>query len=611
MTESDYVEDHHVNELFESLRTGLLKAKPIKPVEWLKSRLSQSDLAEFDTSGEQRSRLRRTLSISRPTYFKAQQAHIMTVAQYNKGTAFSEKERELLALQGLLPYQVEDLAQQVARCEQQLRACESSLQKYSYLTTLKETNQTLFYSLVLKNLVECLPLVYTPTVGEACLKFDGIFSHPEGMYITTKHRGRIRQVLDNWISDVDIIVVSDGSRILGLGDLGANGMGIPVGKLVLYVVAAGFHPARALPILIDTGTTNKKYLEEDPFYLGEKRPKMLDDEYYAFLDEFAMAVKSKWPECLLQFEDFSNDHCFALLERYRKKMRCFNDDIQGTGAVIAAGFVSAARLAGVPLSKQVILFYGAGSAGVGVAEQIMGVMAARGVDPETARKAFYLVDTKGLVTNNRGDKLQEHKIPWARTDQTEQIKDLVEIVRKFKPTAMIGLSGTPAVFTEAVIKEMAKHVDRPIIFPLSNPTSKAECSAEQAYTWTDGKAIFAAGSPFAPVTLNGKVYTPGQGNNMYIFPGLGMGSFLSRASEVSDEMILTAAETLVDCVTEDMLAKGTIYPPLTMIREISLKIAVRVMEKAKEQGINGIPYPPDLTQFVAQNMWAPAYFEAK
>jgi malate dehydrogenase (oxaloacetate-decarboxylating)(NADP+) len=259
----------------------------------------------------------------------------------------------------------------------------------------------------------------------------------------------------------------------------------------------------------------------------------------------------------------------------------------------------------------VILFYGAGSAGVGVAEQIMGVMASRGVDAEDARKAFYLIDTKGLVTNNRGDKLQAHKIPWARTDQTEQIKDLIDIVKKFKPTAMIGLSGTPNVFTEEIVKEMAKHTTRPIIFPLSNPTSKAECSAEQAYKWTDGKAIFAAGSPFAPVTLNGTVYTPGQGNNMYIFPGLGMGSFLSRATEISDEMILTAAETLVDCVTDEMLAAGSIYPPLNMIRDISLKIAVRVMEKAQEQGLSGIPYPPDLSQFVAQNMWSPTYFEAK
>jgi malic enzyme len=607
----DYAEDHHISELIETLRTGLLKTKPAKPVEWLTERLTHADMAQFDLSGEERARVRRTLSASRPTYFKPQQAHIISVAQYNKGTAFTEKERELLGLQGLLPYQVETLSQQVARCEAQVAKFEKPIQKFTYLTNLKETNQTLFYSWGIKNLQECLPIVYTPTVGEACVNFDGIFSHPQGMYITTKHTGRIRQILDNWVTDVDIIVVSDGSRILGLGDLGANGMGIPVGKLILYVLAAGFHPARTLPILVDTGCSTKKYVEEDPFYLGEKRSKMSDDEYYGFLDEFVMAVKNKWPECVLQFEDFSNDHCFALLERYRKQTRCFNDDIQGTGAVVAAGFVSAAKLSGVPLDKQVILFYGAGSAGVGVAEQIMGVMASRGVDAESARKAFYLIDTKGLVTNNRGDKLQAHKIPWARTDQTEQIKDLIDIVKKFKPTAMIGLSGTPNVFTEEIVKEMAKHTTRPIIFPLSNPTSKAECSAEQAYKWTDGKAIFAAGSPFAPVTLNGTVYTPGQGNNMYIFPGLGMGSFLSRATEISDEMILTAAETLVDCVTDEMLAAGSIYPPLNMIRDISLKIAVRVMEQAQEQGLSGIPYPPDLSQFVAQNMWSPTYFEAK
>eukprot|EP01004_Peranema_trichophorum_P003079 NODE_2090_length_1692_cov_46.021670_g1786_i0.p1 GENE.NODE_2090_length_1692_cov_46.021670_g1786_i0~~NODE_2090_length_1692_cov_46.021670_g1786_i0.p1 ORF type:complete len:431 (-),score=63.39 NODE_2090_length_1692_cov_46.021670_g1786_i0:222-1514(-) len=430
------------------------------------------------------------------------------------------------------------------------------------------------------------------------------------MYITTKHKGRIRSILDNWTPEVDIIVVTDGSRILGLGDLGANGMGIPVGKLSLYIVAAGFHPARALPMVLDTGTNNKKYSEEDPFYLGERRSKLPDPEYYAFTDEFTQAVKDKWPNCLLQFEDFSNDHCFTLLERYRHNMRCFNDDIQGTGAVIAAGFINAVRLSGIPLEKHVIVFFGAGSAGVGVADQILALMRARGVPEEQVRKQLYLVDTKGLVTANRGDKLADHKIPYARHDVEVQLGTLLDIVKTYKPTALIGLAGQPAVFTEEIIKEMFKYCEKPIIFPLSNPTSKAECSAEQAYTWTNGKCIFASGSPFAPVELNGKKHIPGQGNNMYVFPGLGMGAFLSRASQVSDEMILAAAEALVDCVTPEMLEAGTIYPPLTQIRSISLRIAVRVIQKAKEQNLVTVPLPDDLEAFVLQNMWVPEYYEA-
>jgi len=530
---------------------------------------------------------------------------------FNKATAFTKDERKQLGLVGLLPHKIETIEEQAARVMNQFRAFSGSLEKYIYVQSLKERNETLFYYVLTRNLEEMLPIVYTPTVGEACINFANIWRTAEGMYISSEMKGSIRSVLDNWDHDVDIIVVSDGSRILGLGDLGTSGMGIPIGKLSLYVAAAGFHPAKTLPILLDTGTNNQKFLD-DALYLGSSHKRIADDQYYPFVDEFMKAVKDKWPSALLQFEDFSNDHCFELLDIHRGQQLCFNDDIQGTGAVVASGFINACKVSGVAMGDQRIVFLGAGSAGIGVADNIVSVMVKESqgkLAKEDARKGFYFVDSKGLVTTNRGDELASFKVPYARKDQEKQLTSLLEIVKHVKPTALIGLSGMPKAFTEEIVQEFAKHSKRPIIFSLSNPTSKAECSAEEAYKWTDGRAIFASGSPFAPVTLGDKTYVPGQGNNMYIFPGLGFGSFLVQSKGVSDNMITSAAIALANSVTEEELSRGQIYPKLSKIRnEISPIIAVEVIKTAYDEGLAQLdPRPEDLLQFVKENMYQPEY----
>lgn len=509
---------------------------------------------------------------------------------------------------------VESMERQVERSLLHLRSFDKPIEKFIYLQSLKERNETLFYRLLIEHLEEVTPIVYTPTVGEACEKFGLNFRSAEGMYISTLEKGMIRRILDNWpVDKVDIIVVTDGSRILGLGDLGANGMGIPIGKLSLYVAAAGFHPVRTLPVLLDFGTDNKKLLE-DPLYLGMKIARIPDDEYYSLMDEFLMAVKDKWPKCLVQFEDFSNNHCFDLLERYRDKLLCFNDDIQGTGAVVAAGFVNAVRLTGKSLAEQRLVFFGAGSAGIGVADAIVELMVEGGSarSSEEARQQFWFVDSLGLVTTNRGDKLAHHKLPYARTDCPTQIKELLDIIKYVKPTALIGLAGiTGGVFNEAVIRLMAELNERPIIFALSNPTKKAECTAHDAYIYSEGRCIYASGSPFDPVQYNGKTYYPGQGNNMYIFPGLGFGAVLADAQRVTDSMIIAAARALAHCVTEEEMEAGLVYPRLDRIRSISALVAKAVIEKAFEEGVAQVERPTDILEGVKAAMYYPEYLDLK
>lgn len=546
--------------------------------------------------------------LHRPTQ-ALQKRSILSNRTFNKGTAFPQHERTKLGLNGLLPAKIETIDLQRERVVLQMRQITSPIQKYVFVSSLKERNETLFYNVLLHNLAELLPIVYTPTVGQACLDFAHIWRVSDGMYFSSKDMGNIRKMLDNWENEVDIIVVTDGSRILGLGDLGANGMGIPIGKLSLYVVAAGFHPSRTLPVLLDAGTNNEEYLK-DALYLGQKHKRISDDQYYPFVDEFLVAVRDKWPTALVQFEDFSNDHCFDLLDKYREKMLCFNDDIQGTGAVIASGFVNACKVSGIHMKDQKIVFFGAGSAGIGVADCIVSIMERHGMTKEEARRRFYFVDTKGLVTSNRGDKLQSYKLPYARSDFSQQYSSLLDVVKAVKPTGLIGLSGTPRAFSEEILTELAKHSDRPIIFSLSNPTSKSECTAEQAYTWTDGRCIFASGSPFDPVDYKGKTFYPGQGNNMYIFPGLGFGAALARATKVSDSMIITAAVTLAEYVTEKEIARGQIYPALQQIRDISAKIAVNVIETAYSEGLATLdPKPSDLLGYVKDNMYQPEYVD--
>lgn len=461
-----------------------------------------------------------------------------------------------------------------------------------------------------------MPYIYTPTVGQACQEFGLQFRQAEGMYFSKDDKGQIRQLLNNWKpqNDVAIIVVTDGSRILGLGDLGACGMGIPVGKLSLYVAAGGFHPATTLPVVLDTGTDNEGLLN-DEFYLGQRHRRLADNEYYPLVAEFMAAVKDKWPKALVQFEDFSNNHCFDLLDTYRKQQLCFNDDIQGTGAVIAAGFLNAIRLSKVPVAECRIVFYGAGAAGIGVADQIARALEQRyGLSLEACRSLFYMVDSKGLVTTHRGDALASFKLPYARSDVTETLRDLNDVITKVRPVALIGLSGQPGAFTPEVLKLMGDINTAPIIFPLSNPTVKAECTFQQAYDASQGRVIFASGSPF-PAIKDDKTQSirkPSQGNNLYTFPGLGYGAWLCEASCVTDSMITAATIALADCTTDEQLANGSLYPPLDDVREVAAVIAARVIECAQKQGVaRRQDIPEDRVSFVKQTRYDPEYLDVK
>lgn len=524
----------------------------------------------------------------------------------NKGTAFSTEERIALGLSGLLPPHTADMEEQLHRVMENYGHLTDPLAKYTFLTALADRNVTLFYRVLMENLLEMTPIVYTPTVGQACQQFGHIYRRTRGLYLTLRHKGRIDQVLSNWTADeVDIIVVSDGSRILGLGDLGANGMGIPIGKLVLYVACAGLHPDRTLPVLLDVGTDNQDLLD-DPLYLGCTHKRTHGEAFYEFVDEFVQAATARWPNVLIQWEDFTNDKAFPLLNRYRDEILCFNDDIQGTGSVALAGLIASMRIREEHLSEQRIVFCGAGSAAVGIADMICaGIADEHSMTLEEARKLVWMVDSKGLVTTTRGGTLQEHKLPYARDDAPAPT--LLDIVERVHPTILIGASGHARMFTEEVVRGMHKNCKRPIIFALSNPTSKAECTAEEAYGWTDGDAIFASGSPFPPVRIGGRIFVPGQGNNMFIFPGVGLGAVACGSRKVTDEMFFTAAKTLAHMVTEEELHSGTIYPDLRNIRQISLAIASAVCRLAWDQGLAKYPEPADIREYVRDCQYHPEY----
>ena len=524
----------------------------------------------------------------------------------NKGTSFTLEERKQLGLSGLLPPFVADMEEQVQRVTENYHHHTHPLDKYIFLTGLADRNLTLFYRFLMEHLEETTPIMYTPTVGQACQKFGHIYRKNRGMYIQKRHQGRIAEVLDNWPKDdVDIIVISDGSRILGLGDLGANGMGIPIGKLVLYVIGAGLHPNRTLPILLDVGSNNDQLLN-DPLYLGMGHRRIDETEFYDLVDEFVQAATARWPHVLIQWEDFTNDKAFPLLERYRKQVLCFNDDIQGTGAVALAGLMAAMRHTDQALSEQRIVFFGAGSASIGIADMIVaGIIDEGELDPAGARERIWMVDSKGLVTRSRAKNLQSHKLAYAR--DAKGAESLLEVVRQIKPTVLIGVSGQANTFDRDVLTEMKKHCDHPVVFALSNPTDKSECSAEQAYRWTSGKAIFASGSPFPPVRLSGRIYIPGQGNNMFIFPGIGLGAIACGASQVTDEMFFVAAKTLAQMVTREELDAGTLYPDLGKIRQISHSIATAVCRLAWDQGLARYEEPEDIRDYVRHCMWHPEY----
>ena len=522
----------------------------------------------------------------------------------NKGTAFTEAERYKFKLRGLLPPRVSSQDRQVRRVLENLRRKPTDLEKYIFLVALQNRNETLFYRTLMGNIEELMPIIYTPTVGKACQEYGHIFRRPRGLYITLEDRGRIDELLQNWPHEnVSVIVVTDGERILGLGDLGANGMGIPVGKLSLYTACAGIGPSHCLPITIDVGTNNKTLLE-DPLYIGLPQSRIEETAYLELMDEFMNSATDRYPEVLIQFEDFSGAHAFDLLGRYRRSYRMFNDDVQGTAAVALSGLRSALRITGGILSCQRVLFMGAGAAGIGIGTLLGCALERQGVSEADARRASWFFDSKGLVVAGR-EGVSEMQMPFAHNHLGT--KDFAEAVRSVKPTAIVGVSGRPSLFTEEVVREMAGLNDFPIIFPLSNPTSQAECTAEEAYSWTDGKAVFASGSPFDPITYSGKLLEPAQGNNAYIFPGIGLGIIASCAKIVTDEMFLVAANTLSDIVGESELERGMLYPPLSSIREVSKAIAVNVAEEVFRGGLSLIKEPQNIEEHVDVMMYCPDY----
>jgi malate dehydrogenase (oxaloacetate-decarboxylating)(NADP+) len=524
----------------------------------------------------------------------------------NKGTAFTDEERDELGLRGLLPPRPATLAEQIDRVMSNYRAKPNDLEKYIYLTSLHDRNETLFYRVVVDHIDELMPVIYTPTVGKACQVYGQIFRRARGIFITADDRGRVAEVLSNWPREnVRAIVVTDGERILGLGDLGANGMGIPVGKLSLYTACAGVHPAITLPVTIDVGTDNTALLE-GPLYLGLRRRRMRGPEYDALIEEFVTAANARWPGVLIQFEDFGNQNAFRLLASYRDRVCTFNDDIQGTAAVTLAGLFSAMRITAGDLRKQRFLFLGAGEAGVGIADLIVSTLVDLGAREADARRACWLVDSKGLVVASRTG-LAEHKRRYAH--EAPAAADLPSAIHAVRPTALIGVSGQPGTFTRAVLEAMAQLNARPIIFSLSNPTANSECTAEEAYKWTGGRVLFASGSPFPSVDLEGKHYVPGQANNAYVFPGLALGVIASHASRVTDEMFAAAARTLADTVSKDALASGRLFPPLASIREVSVKIATAVARVAVERGLSGMPgsVAERMESLIREQVFEPVY----
>ncbi|MCF7687844.1 MAG: NAD-dependent malic enzyme [Cephaloticoccus sp.] len=524
----------------------------------------------------------------------------------NKGTAFTATERDTLGLRGLLPPRIITQDQQALRVLETVRNKNTDLERYIYLISLQERNENLFYRVVMDNVAEMMPLIYTPTVGLACQRYALIFRRPRGLFISLHDRGHIKQILQNWPhADVRMIVVTDGERILGLGDLGANGMGIPVGKLSLYTACAGVAPDFCLPVMLDAGTNNQELLE-GPHYLGLLQKRERGPAYDELVDEFVQAVQEIFPRACIQFEDFGNSNAFRLLHKYRDQVCTFNDDIQGTAGVALAGILSALRLTGGKMSEQRILFLGAGEAGIGIGELVVTALQAHGVDEAAARRQCWFVDSKGLVVADRTD-LSSHKLPFAH--QHAGAATLLAAVETIKPTMLIGVSGMTGAFDEKIVRTMGQLNQRPVIFALSNPTSKAECTAEQAYTWTEGRAVFASGSPFPDFTMDGRVFKPGQGNNSYIFPGVGLGLIVSGAQRVTDEMFFVAAKVLAGIVTEQDLAVGRVYPDLQRIREVSSAIARAVAEVAFERGLTSMLRPENLDERVQALMYDPAYVE--
>jgi len=521
----------------------------------------------------------------------------------NKGIAFSEEEREALGLRGFLPAAVMSMQAQVERVLMNLRSLPSELEKYVALNSLHDRNEALFFRVVCDHIDEIQPLIYTPTVGLACQRYGLIFQRPRGLFISANDRGHIAEILGNWPYRARLIVVTDGERILGLGDLGANGMGIPVGKLSLYTACAGIHPEQCLPVMLDVGTNNEEFLQ-DPYYIGLRQKRLTGEAYDEFVDEFIAAARATFPGVLIQFEDFANHSAFRLLHKYRDDACVFNDDIQGTAAVALAGLFSALRVKGGKLSDQTLLFLGAGEAATGIADLVVSAMMAEGTSEAEALRRNWLVDSRGLVVKGRPG-LSGHKLRFAH--EQAPINDFLTAIKTLKPTAIIGVAAVGGAFTPEVLQTMTRLNEQPIVFALSNPTSKSECSAEHAYRHTGGRALFACGSPFDPVKLDGKTFVPRQGNNSYIFPGVGLGVIASGSRLVTAEMFMAAAHTLANSVSEGDLKQGSLYPSLPRIREVSAQIGAAVANVAYQRGLAAGPPPNDLIGFIQSQMYDAHY----
>ncbi len=518
-----------------------------------------------------------------------------------RSLAFTREERERLGLRGLLPHPVIDQAHLVERVMLELRKQDDDLDRYIMLSALQERNERLYYHTIMDHVEELLPVIYTPTVGEACKQFSHISRDPKGFFITPEDRGNIARILENWPEpEVHVIVVTDGQRILGLGDLGVNGMGIPIGKLALYTACAGIPPQYCLPVMLDVGT-NDEALLTDPLYLGYPHKRLQGEAYFSLVEEFVMAVQERYPKALIQFEDFLTPNAYGLLNTYRERVLCFNDDIQGTAAVALAGVLASARITGRALKDTRIMFLGAGSAATGIADLMMAALMEEGLPREAACRQLWFVDVKGLLVKGRDD-LMPHNLPYAHEHAP---LTFLEAIHTITPHILIGATGAPGTFTQPVIEGMCAINERPVVFALSNPTSKAECTAEQAYSWSKGKVVFASGSPFAPVTYGGREFRTGQGNNAYVFPGIGLGAVVAGARHIPEAFFLTAARTVAGMVSSADLEAGALYPRLRDIRQVSLAIATALVEQAHALGLARRARPADVKAEIERYVYEP------
>ncbi|EGQ8023796.1 TPA: NAD-dependent malic enzyme [Vibrio vulnificus] len=549
----------------------------------------------------------------RPLYIPFAGPALLSTPLLNKGSAFSAEERISFNLEGLLPETTETIQEQVERAYMQYKAFESDMDKHIYLRNIQDTNETLFYRLVQNHITEMMPIIYTPTVGAACENFSNIYRRGRGLFVSYANRDRIDDILNNASNhNVKVIVVTDGERILGLGDQGIGGMGIPIGKLSLYTACGGISPAYTLPIVLDVGTNNPQRLA-DPMYMGWRHPRITGADYDAFVEEFIQAVQRRWPDALIQFEDFAQKNAMPLLERYKNRICCFNDDIQGTAAVTVGSLMAACQAAGSKLSEQRITFLGAGSAGCGIAEAIIAQMVSEGISDKQARSQVFMVDRWGLLQEGMPNLLdfqqrlvQKHTVT-AKWETEANGFSLLDVVKNAKPTVLIGVSGAPGLFTQEVIQEMHKHCPRPIVFPLSNPTSRVEAIPADIIRWTNGEALVATGSPFDPVIHEGKTYPIAQCNNSYIFPGIGLGVLAVNAKRVTDEMLMESSRALATCSPLAINGKGALLPPLEEIHTVSKRIAYAVAKKAIEQGV-ALEIADDALQVaIEQHFWQPVY----